>query len=82
MGKTSRNSVLTPGIMRLSRSAVYKKKGVYKRKHTAIAKKAAAVAATTKTVQVSVCDVYPLWLYCHCTDDVALSLSFFSIGQG
>jgi len=45
MAHSSRNSILAGGISKLSRSAVYKKKALYKRKKQA-AVKAASVAAT------------------------------------
>lgn len=52
MVHTPRNKTLPGGIARLSRSAVYAKKGLYKKKQVAKPKKAAEKPATTKTVQV------------------------------
>lgn len=46
-----RNSVLAPGVSRLSRSSVYAKKALYKRKHTAVASPVKS-AATDKTIEV------------------------------
>jgi large subunit ribosomal protein L6e len=51
MAHAPRNSVLAPGVSRLSRSAVYAKKALYKRKHTAVAAPAKEAAAD-KTVEV------------------------------
>ncbi|KAI9352421.1 ribosomal protein L6e-domain-containing protein [Pilaira anomala] len=46
-----RNSVLAPGVSRLSRSSVYAKKALYKRKHTTTAA-ATKTTAADKTVEV------------------------------
>ena len=37
MGHTPRNTTLAGGVSRLSRTAVYKKRALYKRKHTVVA---------------------------------------------
>ena len=47
----ARNTVLVPGVMKLSRSAVYARRGLYKTKK-AVAPAKPAAAATTKTVTV------------------------------
>ncbi len=49
--KSPRNTVLPGGVPKLSRSAVYRKKAIYKKKKTVVAKKPEAVAAF-KTVTV------------------------------
>lgn len=51
MPHASRNAFVAPGVGRFSRSAVYAKKALYKRKKTAV-KPAVAQVATTKTVTV------------------------------
>ncbi|KAI8993573.1 ribosomal protein L6e-domain-containing protein [Pilobolus umbonatus] len=51
MTHSPRNDFLAPGVSRLSRSAAYSKKVLYKRKHTAVAAPAKKVA-TDKTVDV------------------------------
>ncbi|KAI9145380.1 ribosomal protein L6e-domain-containing protein [Paraphysoderma sedebokerense] len=51
MPHASRNAFVAPGVGRFSRSAVYAKKALYKRKKTAV-KPAVAKVATTKTVTV------------------------------
>merc|ERR1712241_125617 len=48
MGKASRNSDLEGGISKLSRSAVYRKRGLYKRKKVATAAEAKPAPPTTK----------------------------------
>jgi large subunit ribosomal protein L6e len=47
-----RNKTLAGGISRYSRSAMYAKKALYKKKKVTVAKKDAAPAAVTKTVEV------------------------------
>jgi len=51
MGHAPRNKFLVPGITRYSRSAVYAKKALYKRKKTTI-EKVETKPPTTKTVQI------------------------------
>lgn len=51
MGHEPRNRFLVPGVTRYSRSAVYAKKALYKRKKTTI-QKVETKPATTKTVEI------------------------------
>ena len=52
MAHSSRNTILPGGVSKLSRTAVYKKRGLYKRKKAGVKKTATEETSSTVTKQI------------------------------